>query len=162
MSAIKILPDPNHVLIAATNGSDGAVCIWGHNYASVGNGNGVSGSHSAAASLTTWSRIGILGSGNHGAAVAGITYAGGSAGYFEYRTGASNAVPGSPTNLVNLATGTHAIQATGAIVASGGLGINGKTSQVSATVNAACTDLATAVALINQLRAALVANGICV
>jgi hypothetical protein len=44
----------------------------------------------------------------------------------------------------------------------GALGTNGKTPQTSASVNAACTDLATAIALINQLRAALIANGICV
>jgi len=43
-----------------------------------------------------------------------------------------------------------------------GFGCNGKTPQTAVTVNAACTDLATAVALVNQLRAALIANGICV
>jgi hypothetical protein len=47
-------------------------------------------------------------------------------------------------------------------VSMGALGTNGKTPQTSASVNAACTDLATAIALVNQLRAALVANGICV
>jgi hypothetical protein len=47
-------------------------------------------------------------------------------------------------------------------VSMGALGTNGKTPQTSASVNAACTDLATAIALINQLRAALIANGICV
>lgn len=41
-------------------------------------------------------------------------------------------------------------------------GVNGATPQAKATVNAACSDLATSVALINQLRAALVANGICI
>ena len=39
---------------------------------------------------------------------------------------------------------------------------NSATPQGKATVNAACTDLASAIALINQLRAALIANGICV
>lgn len=43
-----------------------------------------------------------------------------------------------------------------------GFGCNGKTAQTAVTVNAACTDLATAVALVNQIRAALIANGICV
>ena len=43
-----------------------------------------------------------------------------------------------------------------------GFGCNGKTAQTEVTVNAACTDLPTAVALINQLRAALIANGICI
>jgi hypothetical protein len=41
-------------------------------------------------------------------------------------------------------------------------GVNGATPQAKAAVNAACSDLSTAVALINQLRAALVANGICI
>jgi len=44
----------------------------------------------------------------------------------------------------------------------GEFGCNAATPQAKATVNAACTDLPTAIALINQLRAALVANGICV
>jgi len=44
----------------------------------------------------------------------------------------------------------------------GEFGCNAATPQGKATVNAACTDLPTAVALVNQLRAALVANGICV
>ena len=43
-----------------------------------------------------------------------------------------------------------------------GFGCNGKNAQTEVTVNAACTDLSTAVALINQLRAALIANGICI
>jgi len=45
---------------------------------------------------------------------------------------------------------------------SGAFGCNGATAQTKATVNAASTDLATVIALCNQLRAALVANGICV
>lgn len=44
----------------------------------------------------------------------------------------------------------------------GSFGCNGKTPQGSYAVNAACTDLATAVALINQLRTALIATGIAV
>lgn len=51
---------------------------------------------------------------------------------------------------------------TGSITASTGFGCNSKTAQTAVTVNAASTDLATVVALCNQLRAALVANGICV
>jgi len=45
---------------------------------------------------------------------------------------------------------------------SGAFGCNGNTAQGKYTVNAASTDLATVVALCNQLRAALIANGICV
>jgi len=44
----------------------------------------------------------------------------------------------------------------------GKFGCNAATPRAAATVNAACTDLDTAIALVNQLRAALVANGICV
>lgn len=43
-----------------------------------------------------------------------------------------------------------------------GFGCNGSTPQTAVTVNAAATDLATAIALVNQLRAALIANGVCV
>lgn len=50
----------------------------------------------------------------------------------------------------------------GSLTAATGFGCNGKTAQPAVTVNAACTDLATAVALVNQLRAALIANGICI
>lgn len=39
---------------------------------------------------------------------------------------------------------------------------NGATPQTEASVNAASTDLASVIALCNQLRAALIANGICV
>jgi len=46
------------------------------------------------------------------------------------------------------------------LTASGGFGCNGKSAQSSVTVNAASTDLASVIALCNQLRAALIANGI--
>jgi hypothetical protein len=42
-----------------------------------------------------------------------------------------------------------------------GFGANGATPQAKATVNAAAVDPATTMALVNQLRAALIANGIC-
>ncbi len=48
------------------------------------------------------------------------------------------------------------------LVATNGFGCNGTTAQTEVTVNSACTDLATAVALVNQLRVALIANGITV
>lgn len=41
-------------------------------------------------------------------------------------------------------------------------GCNNKAVQASATVNIACTDLATVIALCNQIRTALIADGICV
>lgn len=44
----------------------------------------------------------------------------------------------------------------------GSFGCNGADAQTEATVNAASTDLSTVVALCNQLRAALIANGIAV
>jgi hypothetical protein len=44
----------------------------------------------------------------------------------------------------------------------GSFGCNGKTPQAAYSVNSDCTDLSSAIALINQLRAALIANGIAV
>jgi hypothetical protein len=46
------------------------------------------------------------------------------------------------------------------LTASSGFGCNGKSAQSAVTVNAASTDLASVIALCNQLRAALIANGI--
>jgi len=48
------------------------------------------------------------------------------------------------------------------LYSAGGFGCNGQAPQTEYTVNAAATDLDTVVALCNQLRAALIANGICV
>jgi hypothetical protein len=79
-------------------------------------------------------------------------------------TGSANdlcfVTPGG-SNIFGVYTGTVNCWFNGS-VSMGALGTNGKTPQTSASVNAACTDLATAIALINQLRAALIANGICV
>jgi len=55
-----------------------------------------------------------------------------------------------------------AIDTTGTFTVATAFGCNGKTAQAAYTVNAACTDLPTVVALCNQLRAALVANGVAV
>lgn len=49
----------------------------------------------------------------------------------------------------------------GAVRIGGEFGCNGATPRAKATVNAACSDLATAVALLNQIRTALINNGIC-
>lgn len=46
------------------------------------------------------------------------------------------------------------------LAASGAFGCNGSTPQTKATFNAASTDLASVIALCNQIRAALIANGI--
>lgn len=46
------------------------------------------------------------------------------------------------------------------LTAANGFGCNSKAAQASVTVNAASTDLASVIALCNQLRAALIANGI--
>lgn len=54
------------------------------------------------------------------------------------------------------------LQVAGSMRSSGGLGCNGKAAQAAFTVNAAATDLATTQALVNQLRAALIAIGIAV
>jgi len=50
----------------------------------------------------------------------------------------------------------------GAVRIGGEFGCNAATPQAAAAVNAASTDLPTVIALLNQIRAALVANGICV
>lgn len=57
---------------------------------------------------------------------------------------------------------TAALTINGTLASTGAFGANGATPQTKATVNAACTDLATAVALLNQIRTALINNGICV
>lgn len=70
---------------------------------------------------------------------------------------------GTDTNINITLTpkGTGTVKSATSLTATTGFGCNSKTAQTAVTVNAACTDLSTAVALINQLRAALVANGIC-
>lgn len=50
----------------------------------------------------------------------------------------------------------------GSLQTNAGFGCNTKSPQASYSVNAASSDLATVIALCNQLRAALIANGICV
>lgn len=54
------------------------------------------------------------------------------------------------------------ISTAGALVCAVGFGCNNKGAQTSVAVNAASTDLASVIALCNQLRAALIANGITV
>ncbi len=68
-----------------------------------------------------------------------------------------------------LATGTGGaavervrVSNTGGVAVAGAFGCNGAAAQAVYAVNIACTDLATVIALCNQLRAALIANGVCV
>lgn len=56
---------------------------------------------------------------------------------------------------------SYALDVTGDIRATTKFGCNGKTPQGAYSVNAACTDLPTAIALLNQIRLALIAIGIC-
>jgi len=67
----------------------------------------------------------------------------------------------TPLHLVSNSAIVATASGTGLAVVEG-FGCNGKTAQTEVTVNAASTDLATVIALCNQLRAALIANGICV
>jgi hypothetical protein len=63
-------------------------------------------------------------------------------------------------NDINVAASNYAIYTKAGDVRLGGkFGCNAATPQAAAAVNAACTDLTTAVALLNQIRALLVANG---
>ena len=57
---------------------------------------------------------------------------------------------------------TYALETTGGpVLLSGAFGCNGTTPQSKYTLNAASTDLASVVALCNQIRTALINNGIC-
>jgi hypothetical protein len=78
--------------------------------------------------------------------------------------GATNAlfVQGSDGYVGIGMTPVYTLDVTGNLRCSTGFGCNGKTPQTAYAVNAASTDLATVVALCNQLRGALIANGICV
>jgi len=69
---------------------------------------------------------------------------------------------GVGTQTVIGAFSTTGLAVTGTGSFTGAFGANGNAAQGKYTVNAASTDLATVVALCNQLRAALVANGIAV
>jgi hypothetical protein len=77
---------------------------------------------------------------------AGVSFGDGSGGY--------------DTNLYR--SGANVLKTDDGFQSALGFGCNSKTPQTAYTVNAASSDLATVVALCNQIRAALVANGICV
>lgn len=59
-------------------------------------------------------------------------------------------------------TGNQSLRFNGSVAVDGQFGCNGNAAQPKVGVNAAATDLPTALALLNQLRAALIANGICI
>jgi hypothetical protein len=66
----------------------------------------------------------------------------------------------SSGNKVHLASGSYAIETVGKVRIGAEFGCNGATPVGKYTVNSACTDLATCMALTNQLRAALYSCGI--
>lgn len=74
---------------------------------------------------------------------------------------ASRNIANTTINLATQNTLRAALGATGLRVVAG-FGCNGKTPQAAVTVNAAATDAASTQALVNQLRALLVANGIAI
>lgn len=74
---------------------------------------------------------------------------------------AARNTPNAAINLATQNTLRAVLNAAGWRVVAG-FGCNGKTPQTAVTVNAAATDLATTTVLVNQLRAALIACGICV
>jgi len=116
----------------------------------------------------------VTATGNISAGTANLSYVqiGPTAGTFGNRitTFAGNTVLGVDTGktfFVTTLTGGNiadftstGLAVTGSTTTSTGFGCNGNAAQTKYTVNAASTDLATVVALCNQLRAALVANGV--
>lgn len=62
--------------------------------------------------------------------------------------------------LTNTITDLKANGVFGTLVVTGGFGANGTTAQLAKPTTANATDLATAIALVNNLKATLVANGI--
>ena len=98
----------------------------------------------------------------NGAYAAGFTYSdtktaeicnSGHAGKFVHVTGTIGAYLGGST---------YALETTGGpVLFSAAFGCNGNTPQSKYTLNAASTDLSTVVALCNQIRTALINNGIC-
>ena len=107
----KVVSDTTLVNIAAQNNLDGNVTIWGHSAnQSIGNGNGVSGSHTTANTFATWQRLGALGSGVANAGVWGFTYADNAnslGGRFERYSGTDSSSPGSLSRSIQLATATY-------------------------------------------------------
>lgn len=107
----KVAADTSLVNIAAQNNLDGNVTIWGHSAnQAIGNGNGVSGSHTTANTFNTWQRLGALGSGVVDAGVWGFTYADNTSskgGVFERYSGTNSSSPGTLNKSIQLATASY-------------------------------------------------------
>lgn len=107
----KVVADTTLVNIAAQNNLDTNVTIWGHSANNpVGNGNGVSGSHTTVNTFDSWQRIGVLGSGLENAGVWGRAYADSSSsrgGFFDRFSGTGSNSPGTLNKSIQLATASY-------------------------------------------------------
>ena len=107
----KQVVDTTLVNIAAQNNLDGNVTMWGHSANNaVGSGNGVTGSHTADNTFSTWQRLGALGSGLTDSAVWGVSYAPVStskAGVFERYSGTDSSSVGTLNKSIQLATNNY-------------------------------------------------------
>jgi hypothetical protein len=107
----KVVADTTLVNIAAQNNLDGNVTIWGHSANNpVGNGNGVSGSHTTVNTFDSWQRIGVLGSGLENAGVWGRAYADDAnsrGGFFDRFSGTGSNSPGTLNKSIQLATANY-------------------------------------------------------
>jgi hypothetical protein len=107
----KQVVDTTLVNIAAQNNLDGNVTIWGHSANNaVGSGNGVTGSHTADNTFSSWQRLGALGSGLTDSAVWGLAYAPVSTskgGLFERYTGTDSSSVGTLDKSIQLATNNY-------------------------------------------------------
>jgi hypothetical protein len=107
----KQVVDTTLVNIAAQNNLDGNVTMWGHSANNaVGSGNGVTGSHTADNTFSSWQRLGALGSGLTDSAVWGVAYAPVStskAGVFERYSGTDSSSVGTLNKSIQLATNNY-------------------------------------------------------
>jgi hypothetical protein len=95
------------------------------------------------------------------ASVAGFSFSGG--GSFLYLDAVTGFYASDETSSNTITLTAAGMDVTAPYLqVSGQFGCNGSTPQGKATVRAAATDLATALTLVNQLRTALINNGICV
>lgn len=103
--------DPTLINFAAQNNVDGNVTIWGASANNaVGNGNGVTGSHTTANTFDSWQRLGALGSGVANAGVWGLSYADNASslgGVFQRYSGTNSSSPGTLARSIQLATASY-------------------------------------------------------
>ena len=141
--------------VTAMNRSTGTTAAW----------NGILVENFQAAASGAVTNLKCITVGSWGASSAGSTITNAYGIYVEALTvtGAITVAYGMKIGNIAGAASNYAIYTGSGLVRLGGeFGCNAATPRASAAVNAASTDLATVVALCNQLRAALVANGICV